>query len=353
MYEDMSYENIKAGILEGVTLTDKREGSFVNDMVSPVSYELEKCYSKLDMQLGVMFIEDSSGEWLEKRGSEIGIFRKAGTKATGQATFTGNSGVEIPTGSLCATAGGLLYAVTAGGTIGEDGTVTLPVEADEIGDRYNVQMGSICVLPVSISGVTAVTNAAGLLGGTDVETDDALAERILLRKRKPGTSGNVYQYVEWAMEVNGVGDAKVFPLDSGPGTVTVIPITSGSRSPGENILEAVRTHIEEERPIGATVTVAAPAEVMIHAAAEIEIAASATAAEVQKSYEKLLESYIKNSMSRRLLTVDYYKCLSMFYDIEGVVSVKNFLLNNGEENISIGEKEIQVMGTVSIEEAAV
>ena len=50
-------------------------------------------------------------------------------------------------------------------------------------------------------------------------------------------------------------------------------------------------------------------------------------------------------------TVDYFKCLSMFYDIEGVVSVKTFTINGGTESISIGEKEIQVTGSIDIEGA--
>lgn len=59
------------------------------------------------------------------------------------------------------------------------------------------------------------------------------------------------------MEVAGVGSAKVVELPGGPGTVGVTLVDSNDRAPSEEIVEAVTAHIEEERPIGAAVTVTA------------------------------------------------------------------------------------------------
>lgn len=67
-------------------------------------------------------------------------------------------------------------------------------------------------------------------------------------------------------------------------------------------------------------------------------------------WEAVRGVYQKKSVFK-LSTVDYFKCLSMFYDIEGVVSVKTFTINGGTESISIGEKEIQVTGSIDIEGA--
>lgn len=347
MYENKTYENIKADILTDITLTDKREGSFVNDMVSPITYELERVYNQFDRMLGIMFLDTSAGEYIDKRGGEYGILRKEGGYAKGYCTFTGDENTEIPAGSLCATAGGLLFEVMEGGVIGESGSVTLPIQAQESGDKYNVLEGYINTLPVDIFGVKSVSNGEKLLGGTERETDQELINRILMRLQAPATSGNVYHYKMWALDVEGVGNAKIFPLDNGPGTVTVLPITSSGRSPDAEIIAAVAAHIEEQRPIGATVTVAAPTEKMIHVAATLELSASVSLEEIKKEYTALLERYIKSSVFR-LSTVDYYKCLSMFYDIAGVVSVKTFTINGDTDSISIGEKEIQVTGTVEV-----
>lgn len=76
VYEEKTYENIKAEILKKVSLTDKREGSFVNDMVSAVAYEMEGAYSRFDKQLGIMFVNDSAGNYIDKRGEEYGIIER-------------------------------------------------------------------------------------------------------------------------------------------------------------------------------------------------------------------------------------------------------------------------------------
>lgn len=349
MYENMTYEFLKAEMLEEITQTDKREGSYANDMLSPGAMEGEKLYAELRKLVSIFFKTDCTGEYVDKFASEYDIYRKEGTKAEGEVTFTGETGVEIPVGTLVATASGLMFLTMQDGTIGEDGTVTLPVEAEDVGDKYNILAGYINTLPVSIRDVTAVTNTEIFIGGSDVETDEELLGRLLLRLRTPATSGNTYHYLQWALEVDGVGDAKVFPLDDGPGTVGVMPITSSGRAPDQDILDEVYNHIEEERPIGATVSVYAPTEVMVAITAEIEITAAVTLSSVKAAYTALFDAYIKNSVFK-LTTVDYYKCLSMFYDISGVVSVKTFSMNGGSESITIGDKQIQVTGDVVITE---
>lgn len=350
MYENETYEKLKAEMLEEITLTDKREGSFVNDMLSTAALMGEKYYVAMEHALAVAFLKNCTGSDADEKAAEEGLTRKEGTKAKGEVTFAGEAGKEIPAGTLCGTVNGLIFLTLEDGAIGEDGTVTVAVEAEEAGDRYNVLAGSINTLPVAINGVTAVTNGEGTLGGAEEETDAELVARTLLKKRTPATSGNAYHYLEWALEVNGVGNARIFPLDNGPGTVGVMPITSSGRAPDEDILAAAAANIEEKRPIGATVSVYAPEEVLVAAAATVSISADTTIEAVKKAYTEKLEAYLKGGVFL-LQVVDYYKCLSMFYEISGVVSVQSFLLNDAEESITIGEKEIQVMGDIVVEVA--
>ena len=347
MYENETYEKLKAEMLAEITLTDKREGSYVNDMLSTAALKGEKLYVDMEHALAVAFLQGCTGADADEKAREEGLTRKEGTKAKGKATFTGEPGKEIPAGTLCGTVNGLHFVTMEDVAIGEDGTVTVEIEAEDIGDRYNVLAESINTLPVAINGVTKVTNEEGTLGGAEVETDAELVARTLLKKRTPATSGNRYHYLEWALEVNGVGNARVFPLDDGPGTVGVMPITSSGRAPDEDILETVRANIEEKRPIGATVSVYAPEEVLIAVDAVISISADTTAEAVKKAYAEKMEAYMKGGVFL-LQTVDYYKCLSMFYEIGGVVSVTSFKLNGAEENIAIGEKQIQVCGDIAV-----
>ncbi|MBR4934499.1 MAG: baseplate J/gp47 family protein [Anaerotignum sp.] len=349
MYDDITYESLKEEMLQEITLTDKREGSYVNDMISTSAMEGEKAYAALRHVISIFFKQDAKGEYADKFAGEYGIVRKMGTKAEGEVTFTGEPGAVIPSGTMCTTASGLVFLTTVEGTIGEDGTVTVPAIAENVGDNYNILAGYINTLPVAIKDVTAVTNARIFVGGTDVETDEELMERLLLRLRTPATSGNKYHYMQWALEVNGVGDAQVFPLENGPGTVGVMPITSGGRAPDQDILDAVYAHIEEQRPIGATVRVYAPSEVMITVNAGIEITSAVSLESVTAAYKSLFAAHIRNGVFKEN-KVDYYYCLSMFYNIPGVVAVRSFALNGGTANINIGAKQIQVAGEVTITE---
>ena len=68
-----------------------------------------------------------------------------------------------------------------------------------------------------------------------------------------------------------MGNAKVVELPGGPGTVGVTLVDSNDRAPSEEIVEAVEAHIEEERPIGAAVTVAAAGEREVTVAAQVSL----------------------------------------------------------------------------------
>lgn len=346
MYEDKTYESIKDNILKDIPQIDKREGSFVNDMVSPVALEFEGAYAEFKKMLGTMFLDDAASEYLEKRAKEYGIVRKTGTNATGKVEFLGVEGTIIPMGSLVSTFTGLLYETIEENTI-VSGKVEIEVKAQEIGSKYNVIANTITQIPVSIIGISGCNNKEEFKGGTDIEKDEDLLTRTLLKIQNPATSGNKMHYKLWALEVAGVGDAKVFPLWNGNGTVRVIPITAEKRSPNELILQAVRDNIESQRPIGSTITVEAPQEVIINVEAAINIDPTFSKENIKAAYELEFKNYIKSSVFK-LSNVDYFKCLSLFYEIEGVIEVTSFKLNNGNTNINISSTQIQVAGTITV-----
>lgn len=341
-----TYEEIKETILSGIQELDKREGSFINDMISPVAMEIEAAHEQMKGILSKRFLVEETGEDLDKRADEYGLFRKQGSKSTGKVTVTGTNGTVILIGALFGTPSGLIYEAIAESII-VGTSVMVDIEAAEIGDLYNVASNVITEIPMAISGVTACTNELALTGGSLVETDESLQNRLIMRIRNPSTSGNASHYKEWALEVSGIGDAKVIPLKDGNGTVTVIPVTNDKRTPSLSLRQSVALNIELKRPVGASVTVLEATEKSINVIAEVEINPMFTLASVTESYNNKFSEYIKTSVFN-VSNVDYYKCLSLFYEIEGVSQVTNFLLNGASVNISIAETEVQVMGTISI-----
>lgn len=328
---------------------DKTEGSFFYDAIMPAAIELARAYTLADDTLTAGFAQTTSGQYLDYRAAEHGLTRKEAARATGTITITGASGTTVSSGALIATAGGVQFQTTVAATIESTGTTDVAIAAVEAGTSGNKPAAAINSLPVSITGVTSVTNASATTGGTDEETDADLLERLLESVREPTTSGNSANYKQWAKEVTGVGDAKVYPLWNGAGTVKVLVIDSEKQPVTADIIEDVANHIEETRPIGAAVTVMSATGLSINVSAALILASSAVLADVQSSFESALESYLQDIAFDKTF-VSYAHVGSMLLNIAGVTDYTNLLLNSGTINVTIGDTKVAVIGTVSLSE---
>lgn len=363
MYEK-TYEEIKSGILSDITLTDKREGSFVQDMISPVALELEKVYAQFDRIMDMAFISELSGELLDKKAAEYGIYRRQGVKA--ETKVRGNSTTatrpsSFRVGTVFTTENGLNFVVVSGtqviGTSSGNGYRIAPAQAEEFGEEYNLPYGTVVTTTTSIANASSFYLSIAATGGVTPETDEMLRARLLNHLQKPATSGNENQYREWAMEVDGIGDAKIFPQAKSSvtnhhytteiGSVTILPITTAKRQISSSQATQVTNYINARRPIGAKIYVARGTESTMAVTAAITIDAGANADDIKQKFTDLFTAYIKSCVFR-LYTIDYNRCLSMFYDIEGVVSVTTFTLNSGTTNVTLYENQIPVVGTITI-----
>lgn len=346
MYENQTEQAIKQRMLDGVSNdVDKLEGSFVNDVLSPVAIELGAGYQELDQILEIIFAESSYGEYLTKRAGEFGVDRKLGTQAAGLVKFTGNDGVVIPTGTLLKTAGGLLYSTVEELTLNAGMKDTVTVEAESIGTLYNVPANTINVLPVKIPGITAVTNPNPLTTGTNPETDADLLKRLLLKVRNPSTSGNVTHYQNWALEVPGIGDAKVFPLWNGPGTVKIVVIDTEKKPVSDDLRQSAVAYIDSMRPIGVDLSVLSAQGKTIDITAWITCETNYTAADVRDSFLEKLEEYRKQIAFKKPY-VSYAVIGSLLLDSEGIVDYSDLQINGDIQNILIGTEEVPIFGSV-------
>lgn len=348
MFEDQTYETIMARLLSRVPDTlNKHEGSFIWDALSPAALEIAQIYIELDLVLQWGFAQTTYGEYLDYRAAEHGLERKAATKAVGQVTITGTHGAIVPENSLFATAAGVQFETVAEVTIDETETITADIRAVEAGNRGNVPAGVITEIPVSIPGVTAVTNALPITGGTDTETDAALLARLLEKVRLPATSGNVAHYLQWAKEVPGVGDAKILPLWNGAGTVKVIVIDSNKQPASADIVQNVADYIETVRPIGATVTVVSATSLAINVSATLTLAEGYTIPGVQPAIEAALTAYLKGIAFQQDY-VSYAQIGNFIIDTPGVLDYANLLVNGETGNVAIETEQVPIKGTVTL-----
>lgn len=249
--EDQTFEAILKRMLDQLPSTlDKSEGSFIWDSLSPVAVELALAAIWAQEVLRRSFAETTFGQYLDLRAEEHGLTRRAATKATGEVTFTGTPGVTIPAGTRVSTtadaatgASAIEFQTTQEAVVGGGGSVTVPIEAVEAGADGNVVAGSVNIIMVPVAGVSSVTNAASTSGGYDTEDDASLLARYLFKVRNPSAGGNKADYINWALEVPGVGAVRVLPTRDGPGTVAVI-IVDAERAPApQGLVDAVQEYI--------------------------------------------------------------------------------------------------------------
>ncbi len=350
MFENETEQLIKQRLLNTVPSDlEKREGSFIYDAISPAAIELALAYIELDRVLQLGFAETSYGTYLDYRAHEYGVTRKAATLATGQVTIFGTQGTVVSSGSLFATGAGNQFKTSQEVTIGETGSVAADITAVNTGTSGNIPSNIITEIPVAIPGVVSVTNPEPTTGGTDEETDADLLERLLDKVRNPATSGNSAHYLQWTKEVPGVGDAKVFPLWDGPGTVKVVVIDSNKQPANAELIDDVSDHIEQVRPIGATVTCEAAAGLDIDITATVTLEPGAVLSEAQADFEEALVEHLKEIAFDQNY-VSFAQIGVLLFDTPGVADYSTLIVNSGSGNVAIGDIQVAVLGTVTLNE---
>lgn len=332
------------------------EGTFSFDTLAANAKEFEKAYAEMDLMMDAAFLQVSWGKYLDYLGEELaGLTRRAATSAKVTLTISGTAGVTVPAGSLFATEGNTNFTTDNAAVIGDNGTVEADATAQASGSGGNVAAGTITKIPVSIYGVSSVTNASAAHDGYEEETDDALRDRILFAVRQPATSGNVYHYVEWATAVSGVGAVKVLPLWNGNGTVKVIVVDANKYTPSEDLLQKVRDTITENAPIGATVTVTAPVLKTVNVALKVTDGtgnADAIKATLTKYFKASV--FCTNYTAQKAtdtVTISYAQIGRIILDnsdTTGVNDYDNLTINDGTDNIICAVDNLPVVGTVTL-----
>ena len=141
-------------------------------------------------------------------------------------------------------------ATTAAVTLDSDGNGTVAASystAGAAGNTTAITTGTFTSTPTGFDSTVVI----GIMsGGTDQESDTELLDRLLDIIRRAPAGGNKYDYRRWAMSVDGVTAAYVYPLRRGLGTVDVV-ITSADGLPSAEIIAATQAYIDDVRPVTA------------------------------------------------------------------------------------------------------
>ena len=347
MFSNQTYENIKQRILDNIDINiDKREGSFTQNMISPLSQELAKIYIEQEDLVNMAFIRNGFFNYLDLKCEEYGIVRKEGTKSVGEVVFIGENGVSIENGTILS-CNNLYYVVLNDADI-VGNQAELVVEALEVGKQYNLLANTKLSSSEPINGITDIYVKSDITNGTNAETDEELRDRFFTTIKKSYTSGNVAHYETWTLEVEGVGSCKVYPLKNGNGTVEIVITNSDMLGASSELIESVKANIEEKRPIGANVSVVSATEKAINITANITLSVGYELMEVKQLFEEKLKEYLKE-ISFKSSYVSTAKLGNLLLDIDGVYDYTDFKVNNAINNVPLEDTEVPKVGTISLE----
>lgn len=328
---------------------DDMPGGFPWDFTMPTALQISELIQfQLVRTLMLMFPMWAWGDWLDRHAEMCGLKRREAGYATGKVTVAGIPGTVIKAGNVFATPAtdtepSILFKSTEDAEIGGEGTAGIDVIAVTPGKGSNVPAGAVSLMLKPMKEVSRIINHEAITGGTDVEDDESLRERIQRANAAPiSFVGNDSDYIRWAKEVVGVGSAVVLPEWDGPGTVKLVIIDANGKPGNEALLSSVYDYIAspEDRsrrlaPIGATVTVSAPEILEISYQAVVVLEEEYTVEAVCDGFRKNIMRYYEEAKEDGSLT--YTQMAAVLSDTAGVRDYMEFLVNGEMQNIPLNQ----------------
>lgn len=352
----MSYDvdSIHTGILANIDdKYQKTVGFPMYDLTRAFALAIKSLGDDLETAEAAADIDNMTGDALTKWCYQRkGISRKTAAYAAGTIKIVTGTGT-ITNGDLFESTGGIQFAATEDKAVTAGSTV--PVQAVVAGESGNVTAGSVTRMPVTLVGISTVTNEAAMSGGYDAESDSSLRARYYEAVTSPATSGNKNQYIAWAKSVTGVGGAKCYPLANGANTVGICIIDSDMQPASSELTAAVQAYIdpgssgagEGAAPIGACCTVTSASGLAINAACTVTLVNGYDSTTALANVTAAIKAYLK-SIAFSGAYVSYAKIANAVNDAEGVLDYSGLMVNGGTANITVPDKSVAIVGTVSI-----
>lgn len=195
-----------------------------------------------------IFPDTADTSYLERHASLRNIRRRNPTFSAGKLKISGLAGAVVAPGHEVVK-DSAFYVTTNAAVIDVNGDATIDIAAKVSGSQFNTrnQDAKFTAPPAGVATECVIIET---VGGTDAEANESLLSRLLEIIRRPPAGGNKYDYRNWAMSVDGVTSAYIYPIRRGLGTVDIV-ITSGNSLPSDEIVAACQAYIDDVRPVTA------------------------------------------------------------------------------------------------------
>lgn len=221
-FSDRTYENLMAEFLDRMPdIYDKRDGSMAYNSGAAETFEEAQVYAAVGFALEQTFILTASREYLIKRASDRSIPIYPATPSVHYALFD-RAGLDVPAGTRFSCEDLNFVVIEFDDDEGKSlkRTVNIPgvgekqvqlVECETPGAAGNGYSGDL--IPIDL--ITGLQKAYMYpdvhKDGTDEEETEHFRARVIEKLRSVAFAGNVADYRERILALDGVGQCKVYP----------------------------------------------------------------------------------------------------------------------------------------------
>ncbi len=399
MYEDVTYEALLNRMLARIPdKADKREGSLIWDTHASTAAELQLLYKELDNILQEVYGHTASRDFLILRCKERGIYPRKATKAVLKGIF---SPADIDVTGHRFNKDSVNYVVVK--KISEG---IYQVQCETAGKLGNQFLGSVTPIEY-IYGLQHAELTEILIPGEAEEGTEELRQRYFHSFEEAAFGGNVRDYLEKADTIPGVGSIKVTRVWNGEvpladlipsdnvkvwyegikdtlsaevkgwldtvygaskeekltvgGTVLLTIINSEFDVASDELVHRVQEVIDPQQyagegyglaPVGHVVMVRSAKAVPIDIKTTLSFEAGYSWENLQKQIDEVISEYLlelrKAWDKSSCLTIRLSQIDTRLLGVDGVVDVRDTLMNGLRSNLILKEYEIPILGGVGV-----
>lgn len=353
MFEAMTYESVLQRMLDRIPRDmDKREGSIIWDAHSPAALEFELAYIMMDYAFQQAFADTQEREYLIRRAKERGITPDPATAALMKGVFT-PAGADVAGKRF--SCGKLNYTAIAP-VDGENGAWSLQCEA--AGTIGNQNFGAL--VPIDyIDGLQSAQLVEILVPGEDEQDTESLREEYFASFTDIDYGGNIAGYLKMALDIPGVGAAKVTPAWQGGGTVEITILDANYNVATYTLIGNAQQIIDPKQDgrgdglafIDHIVTVDTATETTVNVATSVSFESGYSWAGMQQAVAAAIGAYFtelrKSWANQDAIVVRISQIESRILALDGVVDVTATKLNGAAANLTLDAHAVPALGTVT------
>ncbi len=270
----------------------------------------------------------ATGFILKIKALELGISPADQVKTEGNFRVTAYSAGTVTSGKWLKTTSGLRFKVIED-TSFVSGEFDIPVEAEFVGEKYNLIAGTSVAFTSVVTGVDSVAVPSDWItqSGTDEEDDETLQDRISAKWDAQGDDNRPSKYETLAREVSGVQDVVIIRAPRGPGSVNVV-VASTSGLPSDELIEKVNEAIANSRLVARDTLVLGPTA--INRDFILEFSGNSTKDEVE---EKLQWWILNRSIGESIKMKDLYQDALTDTDNDPVLDIDEYEFTSPTQDI--------------------